>query len=363
MYLSLSQPYNVCVRAFNSIAAGRIVLALLVCELVTLAPAWADTALVDTTGSPVLNVVLKSGSLTIKTWTKSQVYVNMQGSMTSRHLNAAQVTGRLPTQVPVNGQSVKTPRGVANLPGEVFALPSLAGHDAVTIDGDGNTVVTVPTGTVLVIARVRERGTINVLNYRDGAFFANVRTGAVALRNVSGIGFIQVLRGPIVAYDSSFARLRARNATGNIFFSNCDARQIEVTSVYGNIVFDNGSLQPGLARFESQHGDVALGIASGGAQIGAHSNTGNIQTSFNGAASVSNHRTDAQVTVGTGGANVTASSRTGAILLYDGTLNDHRVLARGFPAMRNLYKRREAPGQMNLRNTAPRASSALKPRR
>jgi hypothetical protein len=326
----------------------------------TLGPAWADTASVDTAGSPVLNIKLASGNLTVKTWKRSQVFVNMQGSLTARHLDPAQVVGKLPTQVPVNGQSVKTARGVATLPGEVFALPSLAGHDAVTIDGSGNTVVTVPTGTALIVARVG-RGTIDVRDYRDGAIFANARVGGVVLRNVSGIGFIQVLRGPIVAYDSSFERLRARNATGNIFFSDCDARQIEVTSVYGHIVFDNGSLQPGLARFESQYGDVAVGIANGGAQIGAHSNAGSIQTSFNGAASVSNHRTDAQVTVGTGGANVTASSQSGGILLYDGTLSDHQVLGQAFPAMRAFYKRREALNKSTPNNNGTTRSP--KPRR
>ena len=62
-------------------------------------------------------------------------------------------------------------------------------------------------------------------------------------------------------------------------FRGCTSHQIEASSKYGSIVYDNGKFQPGLARFESDHGNVALGVR-GGAQIGAHSGSGHIVSTF-----------------------------------------------------------------------------------
>src|SRR5665213_2870012 len=45
-------------------------------------------------------------------------------------------------------------------------------------------------------------------------------------------------------------------------FERCRSKQIEATSVTGSIVYDGGAFDPGLARFESQSGNIALGVTS-----------------------------------------------------------------------------------------------------
>ena len=111
----------------------------------------------------------------------------------------------------------------------------------------------------------------------------------------------------IEATNSSFDRLRVRTATGNMFFRGCSSQQIQATSNYGSIVYDNGDFQAGLARFESDHGNVALGVR-GGAQIGAHSGSGHVVSNFQDGAFVQGNPETKQATVGGGGPVVTATS-------------------------------------------------------
>ncbi|HXO16585.1 MAG TPA: hypothetical protein VN909_00285, partial [Candidatus Dormibacteraeota bacterium] len=78
----------------------------------------------------------------------------------------------------------------------------------------------------------------------------------------------------------------------------------------------------GLARFESEHGNVALGVR-GNAQIGAHSGAGHVISSFADDAQVRGDPTTKQATVGSGGPVVTATSRNGTVYLYSGSMSDH----------------------------------------
>jgi hypothetical protein len=187
-------------------------------------------------------------------------------------------------------------------------LPQLQGssHDAIVANGSGDTTITVPRGTALVTARVGT-GQLKLNDYR-GAFITQVRSGGIALDRVSGSGYAEALSGPVNATNSTFDRLRVRTATGNMMFRGCTSHQIEATSKYGSIVYDNGKFQPGLARFESEHGNVALGVR-GGAQIGAHSGTGHVVSTF--------HNNNASRPV------VTAVSKHGSVFLYNGSAGAH----------------------------------------
>jgi len=313
----------------------RIVVALvLVTFLAAAAPAVAEPIVVDVGSSPVVVIRLHTGSLVVRTWNRSEIRIVAQGRVRWSHADADQVAARLHTTQNVLAQTVTTASGELTLPPESFVLPRLDGaHDGVRIVGNGRTVVTVPQGTALVMARVMS-GNIAFRNYHRGAFFAVVHDGAIALRDVSGTGFAQVLRGRIVASNSSFDRLRARTAIGMILFEHCVAQQIQATSIRGSIAYDDGSFLAGLARFESQSGDVALGIGSGGAQISARGAAGRIYTAFRRPSSVVARGLGARGAIGGGGPTVTASASNGKLLIYDGALRGHPSIARNVPELR-----------------------------
>jgi hypothetical protein len=273
--------------------------------------------------NPWLDVTLQSGTLTVKTWDRPQVQVATDGRVDVHHVDAANTDPRIPRQYTAWSQTVSTDHGDVKLPEESFVLPQLAGtsHDAVVARGQGNTTIMIPRGTALVTAHVGS-GQLNLSGY-GGVFIAHVRDGGISLNHVNGSGFVESLRGPVDASYSSFDRLRVRTATGNMLFRGCTSHQIEATSDYGSIVYDNGKFQPGLARFESEHGNVALGVR-GGAQIGAHSGSGHIVSSFhNNGATVHGDPNTAQETVRGGGPVVTAVSKNGSVYLYNGSVRAH----------------------------------------
>ena len=272
--------------------------------------------------TPWLDVQLSSGSLTVKTWNRPQVQVVTDGRVDVRHINAADADPRIPKQYTTWSQTVSTDRGDVKLPEESFVLPELHGssHDAVVARGQGNTTITIPRGTALVTAHV-DSGQLGLNDYH-GVFIAHSGDGGVSMNHVDGSGYVESLRGPITASDSSFNRLRVRTATGNMLFRGCTSHQIEASSNYGSIVYDNGKFQPGLARFESIHGNVALGVR-GSAQIGAHSGSGHIVSSFHNNAQMQGSANTTQATVRGGGPVVTAVSKSGSVYLYNGSVRTH----------------------------------------
>lgn len=321
-------------RAYNWPMRRAIVLAILLAAVAV--PAAADPIVLQTGSAPVVNVVLRTGSLTIRTWDRDAVQIDGPQGVSAQHLDAALVTGHIPRQIPAWSQTVKSASGDATLPAEVWVLPQLAAgtHDAVVVRGDGDTTVTIPNGTALLLARAFGRGSIDVADLHGGTFFLSARGGGIAMHDVAGTGFVQSVRGAISISASSFDRVRVRDATGPIFFSHCAARQIEASNIVGPVVYDDGTFAPGLARFESLRGDVAIG-AGGSAQIGAHSATGRVDTEFGGRTGGGGN--DARANVGTGGPTVTAISGSGSILLYDGSLRDHASLVRRAPGLRSAF--------------------------
>ncbi len=311
--------YNVGVYGGWRRGAIAALLASLCC-LGLAAPVRADQQ-IDVGPSPVLTVHLSRGQLTIRTWDRPQVLISSDSPMNVQHMAPSEVEPGIPKQLQISSQQIQTEHGSVALPAESFELPELPGseHDAVVAKGSGRVTITMPRSTAMVLAHVRA-GHLTLENYR-GVFVARVRSAGITLDRVGGTGFVESLRGRIVATNSAFDRLRVRTATGNMLFQGCTSHQIQASSTYGSIVYDDGHFQPGLARFESEHGNVALGVR-GGAQIGAYSGTGHVISSFRDEANVSGDPTAKQATVRGGGPVVTATSKNGSVYLYSGSMND-----------------------------------------
>jgi hypothetical protein len=294
------------------------------CFLFLAGPARADESY--TVGpSPIVRVMMSTGRVTILTSDSPQVTVSASGVVDVQHLGPNDPGAQYPPEIRIDAQTAQAAQGTIALVRENFVLPHLpAGpHDAIVVRGQGDTTITIPRGTAFVFAHVRAGG-ITIQNY-NGVFVAHSRIGAISLQHVGGTGFAQSLRGPVTADDSSFARLRARTATGNMVFRNCVAHQIEASSTYGSIVYDNGQFEPGLARFESQYGNVAVGVQNqgNGVQIGAHSGSGHIVSNYSDGTPVTGGDGNTEALVRGGGPVVTTSSQNGSVYLYNGSMAAH----------------------------------------
>jgi Putative adhesin len=314
--------YNVYVSNRRPARWGQMFAFAVLCwAAVPAAAALADQS-VSVGPNPVLNVQLDTGTLNVQTWDRPDVSVQTQGTVNVRHVPASAVDPNLSHQYTAWSQNVSTPHGNVTLPEESFVMPQLQGstHDAVVAQGHGDTTIMVPRGTALVTAHVGT-GQYNLRNY-NGAFIAHVDNGGITMNHVNGSGYAEAVDGQVRANNSTFDRLRVRTATGNMLFRGCTSHQIEASSQYGSIVYDNGSFQPGLARFESVHGNVALGVR-GGAQIGAHSGSGHIVSSFPNGTQVHTGSNMTQATVRGGGPVVTADSKNGSVYIYNGSARNH----------------------------------------
>ncbi len=274
----------------------------------------ADTQSIATSGAPVVFAQLQAGIVTVRTWNRTDVQIEADPTIDVHHVD--RVPANRSAAFTFFAQTVETPDGPLVLPPEPFLIQPLdaSPHDAVAFSGYGNLTLTVPSGSPLLVMHVG-RGEVLIDGYHGGTFFTTVRAGLLRLNDVSGTGGFQVNNGPAIVRNSTFDRVRARTGRGNMFFENCTARQIEATSLTGSIVYDNGSFQPGLARFESERGNIALGIARGGAQIDAHSGDGRVlsEGSFQ------------------SGPVVTATTVRGAVIYYNGSIRSHPKLRRAFP--------------------------------
>ena len=290
----------------------------------TLCAAAARASIVPLPGgtAPVVRVAVRDGLVTVRTWNRSDVQVQGDHVEQARAFSAQAVARALRGDVPIFATKVQTRSGAVALPAESFPLGSLpdGDHPGVAVRADGNVVVTVPSATSLMLLNAN-RGGILVRGYH-GTLVARLHNGPIMLQNFSGSAYLESARGRIFVNDSMLDRMRARTAIGNIVFNNCTAREIEVSSVDGAVVYDNGTFAPGLARFESQNGPVAVGVAGGNVQIGAHSNGGRIFTDFS-RATVNGNGSDARAVVGDGGPVVTVASGS-TVYLYDGSLARHR---------------------------------------
>ncbi len=294
-------------------------------------PAAADTTIFRGTNSPIVRVTLRQGDVMIRTWDREEVQIDGEPSLTIEQ-RTSDLTGE-PVPMPIPATSSGPYERALDLPTESFVPgPIPAGardvvlvHDSPDVDpgvSSGGVVVTVPSDAVFVFAATMH-GNVEVHDYRAGTLVAMVGAGKLTLSSVGGIAFVQSRRGPILVRDSDFDRIRARSLFGSIRFEGCRVRQIEATTGNGSLVYEGGTFEPGLARFESERGNIAIG-SNGPVQISARaSSDGHVFTEFAHGAHVEGDSGDAQASVGNGGPVVTATSRAGNVLLYDGLLRAH----------------------------------------
>ena len=235
-------------------------------------------------------------------------------------------------------------------------------HDVVVVDApDGShLVVTVPASTGLLSLRVGG-GQTTIEGYRGANLFVVQGQGHVQLTGATTTAFVQMNYGTFYAADSAFDRIRVRGIGAHDVFEHCRAKQIEASSVHGSIVYDGGSFDPGLARFESQNGNIALGV-NGGASVTGRSQDGHVYTLFDrrGGTTVDQRGDgEATATVGGGGPLVNAISGRGNVFLYDGTLQSRRAAAG--PQWRAVHDVFAARRRGRNAGAAPRPADAPRP--
>lgn len=306
--------------------------------------------------SPVINITIAGGNVFVRTWNRPDVQVESTGQVDVQQVGAQAVAAFLsPHQINVFSPTVNTARGPVTLPPETFVLSSISAspHQGIAIKGKGgDTIITIPGTTAFLMARMPGRS-LTLEGYRNGTFFVQLRGGFVHLLDMGGDGFVQVTQGPILAQDSSFTRLRARTGTGGILFQRCNARQIEVSSIFGGIVYDNGVFEDGLARFESQNGAVAIGVASGNAQLAAHSDVGRVFTNFERRTHVDARAGRTTASLGKGGPVVNVSAGKG-VFLYDGAFETKTKIGGAWKQFGGMMQR------MHERLAGPSRPAALR---
>ena len=321
------------------------------------AVANADTTTIEGGLAPVVRITLPQATLTVKTWDREAVQIEADpGALSVERKSGRFSAGSAP--VLIRMARVQRGDGEIVLPAESFVVSSLTAgdHDIVRITAAagrktlGSVTITVPSDTAVLAATV-DRGSVGLRDYRLGTFILHVRSGQAQLQNVGGDGFVQVLQGGVTASDSSFDRLRVRTAIGSQIYQRCRAKQIEAWSAEGSVVYDSGTFSPGLARFESTDGNVAIGVNGGTQLAGSTGNGGGkIYTLFDRATQVDGRGGEANANYAGGGPLVNAFSASGSVYLYDGGLAVKRKLP---PEWR--------PVLLTLRNES--AAAAQVPRR
>ncbi len=314
-----------------SLVARRVAAAALFafCLLGTGRAASADSPPIDASNQPIV-LIQHSMPITIQTWDRPQISVDDGGGeppIVQRRPGGRTpgINPSVPYSVPIPAVSVPAPDGQQlTLGPEEFPVQIPPGvHDTLRIQVPPyQSTVYIPADTSVL--SINGTGGTRIENYH-GQLIAQQRAGPLVLHNVSGDAFVQNLRGQIFVVDSQFDRLRTRTALNNMIFQRCDVKQIEATSERGSIVYNNGSFQPGLARFETVTGHVALGV-NGGANIAVKGQPGQIYQNFDHPSQFNNRNGEANARVGGGGPLVNVVTRQGRVYLYDGSLMTRRQL-------------------------------------
>ena len=363
--------------ALRWIAAGLGV--LLACLAVVAAPAAAATTSFDVGDAAVVNVTVrgKGNEVTVHVWDRGTVqfdYADDAAPTIDKHSVPFGI-GRFPLsrQIPATLYATRgsdgqmTPGALApeEFPYAAFR-PGL--HDTVVADAPegSHLVVTVPASTGLLALRVGG-GQTTIEGYRGANLFVIQGGGHVQLTGATTTAFVQMNYGTFFAADGTFDRIRVRGIGAHDVFEHCRSKQIEASSVRGSIVYDGGSFDPGLARFETQDGNIALGV-TGGAQLTGRSQDGHVYTQFDrrGTNSVDQRSDgDATATVGGGGPLVNAISGHGNVYLYEGTLQSRRVAGAPWRAVHDVFAARRHPRNAQAPHTAepPRRPGITRPPR
>ncbi|MBV9439232.1 MAG: hypothetical protein JOZ24_04490, partial [Candidatus Eremiobacteraeota bacterium] len=240
------------------------------------------------------------------------------------------------------------PPDVAILPPEEFPFAGFrpGTHDWVRVvtDGAARLTVTLPATTALLRTAVGS-GTTSIEGFRGANLFAVQTGGRLSVTGASTTAFLQMVHGTLYSADTSFNRVRVRAIAAHVVFERVRSKQIEASSVSGAIVYDGGWFDPGLARFESASGNIALGILSP-AQITGRTQDGHVYAMVDRrAGTVDQHAdNDFTATIGSGGTLVSAVSARGNVYVYDGSLLGRRMTTPEWRAVHQLL-RAQHPGQ------------------
>ncbi|MGH7660722.1 MAG: hypothetical protein ACRENA_07385 [Vulcanimicrobiaceae bacterium] len=307
-------------------AAAAVLFAFLLVS-VTARAAFAEPTIIDVSAHPIV-LIQHTQPIWITTWDRQQISVDAGADAPGieRHPGRlAPTTPTAPYSVPIPAQTIEGPNGQnVTLGPENFPVQIPSGeHDTVRIQVPPNVAnVMIPADTSVL--SINGFAATQIENYH-GQLIAQQRAGPLVLRDVSGDAFAQNLQGQIFVVDSNFDRLRTRTAVSNMVFQRCNVRQIEATSTSGSILYNNGSFQPGLARFETVTGHVALGV-NGAASIAVKGPPGQIYQSFDQPTPFVNRGGEANARIGGGGPLVNVVTRQGRVYLYDGSLLNKRAL-------------------------------------
>jgi hypothetical protein len=325
---------------------------LLACGLLTTVPARAAGSSFDVGDQAIVRIFVKGkdNEVTVRTWDRPTVQIE------SEDPNAPAVERKVveagspafPLSATIGPFAwVQRSEGLVVMQGmfppEDFPYAQLrpGNHDSVRVNADEGThlLVTVPASTGILWVQVGN-GTTTIDGYHGANLFVLQNAGRVRLRNVTTTAFAQMAYGLLRVSDSSFDRMRVRDNAGEVLFERTRSKQIEASTISGDIVYDGGSFDPGLARFESQSGDIALGTV-GAAQVIGRSGDGHVFTQFDHRTNV-DQRSDGQAiaNVNGGGPLVNAISNHGNVYLYDGSLRGRRLAPEWQPLMRTFILRR-----------------------
>lgn len=333
--------------------AGGIVFLALVLGAAGFDSARAST--LDVGDQAVVQIWARNGSdVAVKTWDRPIVQIDTdddQVQVNRRTVAFGTPQNPMSVTIPVTTIHVREPGGAmvtATLPSEDFPYAAemrTGNHDVVRIAAgeSSHTTVTVPGHAAIIDVRVFGTGRLSVSNYRGGTLFAMNGGGQTLLDNVQAAAFVQALNGRFIVVDSTFDRIRARGNTTAILFERCRAKQIEVTTYSGPIVYDNGNFDPGLARFESISGPIAVGLASA-AQITARSLDGRVFGLWERKPPLE-QRGDSETTavIAGGGPVVNAVTGHGNVFIYDGALASRRAVPLEWRGIHAALRERPPP--------------------
>ena len=345
--------------------------ALLVWCAVPAQRAGAESSSLDVGGQAVVIVQVagRGNAVTIRTWDRPAVEVDSgdQPVAVDRRVVAfgadktplAAPIPPMPYQQREGGQVV----GMGVLPPEDFPYAGFrpGPHDVVRVVAAAGAHLTIDVPATTGILQTRVGGGVTTIDgYRGGNLLVVQNVGRVALSGVSGTAFLQMNAGVLSVGDGSFDRVRVRTNAARVVFERCHAKQIEASSISGAIVYDGGTFDPGLARFESQTGDIALGVA-GPAQLAGHSQEGRVYTQFERGGTPVAQPPDGSTTAtyAGGGPLVNALSTKGNVYFYDGSLQSRRTVAPEWRAVHQLFnaRRRAAPAAVPTPPKRPRAQA------
>ncbi|HVA38148.1 MAG TPA: DUF4097 family beta strand repeat-containing protein [Candidatus Dormibacteraeota bacterium] len=297
-------------------------LALVLVAVLT-APAAAWAAQVDAPVGPQAIVVVDvhQANVVVREGPGTAVRIVATGARVERRTYTPTAGDRRVHVLPV---SVQTRDGARiTLSGESFTMAPLraAPHDDIRVVGGdvGSVAIQVPQRTALVLVKM-ERGRLRVEGLRHATLLAKIRRGVIAVTDFAGAGYLQVAQGVIGIDGSMLRHVRLRTGIGAIVLRDCTIAQTQATSIRGDVIVDDAAFLPGMARFDSRSGAVALGVGESGAQVSGSTAAGRIFTLLDGRSHPQIDRGVVSATVHGGGPAVTLRSERGNLFLYDGSL-------------------------------------------